>query len=63
MTWNSEKQRWEIAFPYDMDGSTKTFRITSVHDNIYDLTAINDAVGEKTVSWACIEMDFESSPA
>jgi hypothetical protein len=51
MLWSSANNRWEYVYTANVMGAT-SFRISQVSDNLYNLTMINDAIGNQIVtSW------------
>jgi hypothetical protein len=50
MIWSSTKQRWEMEFT-SSEPKTVTFKVTGVQDNVYGLTAFNDAQSQPSVEW------------
>ena len=51
MTWSTTNNRWEYSYTLKVAG-TRTFQISGVADWQYDLNAVDDAVGPKSITWA-----------
>ena len=50
MTWSATNERWEYACSLEAPGQ-KTFEVSGVFDSQYGLTAINDILKTKTITW------------
>jgi len=48
MSWSTTNNRWEYQYTPTTQG-TKTFTISSIQDNLYGLTIINDMAGAQTI--------------
>lgn len=51
MNWSPKKDRWEKDYSFDTPG-TRTFQITRVEDEVYNLTKIEDLVGPLQITWS-----------
>jgi hypothetical protein len=49
MNWSTSETRWESTFATG-DVGTTTFTISAVHDDFYNLTLVDDAIGPQTVT-------------
>jgi len=63
MTWFGSRSRWELNYTSN-DPRKFTFLISSMIDNLYGLTAINDTFGQKSIIWTDLRLNpVNASPA
>ena len=54
-TWSSSNVRWEVSFTYSTVAN-HTFKVSSITDNIYEISELNDAAGAKWIIWDRIKI-------
>jgi hypothetical protein len=55
MSWSSTMNRWEHYFTAEQIG-TLTFVVTSITDDVYGLTVMEDTSGLKTITWTALKV-------